>query len=126
MFGFDVATLVALSLGGYIVGTWLYKKDEQIEDRREAAQKVAGVLRSKGLTITPQVLEAYSRGDYSAVAKAVKEAATVLLNPAAADAEFEGIFEKMLASKLIDPEQRAKLQSRIVDTTKVVKTSVSA
>lgn len=126
MFGFDVATLVALGLGGYIVGTWLYKKDEQIEDRRGDALKVAAVLREQGLTVAPIALEKYAVGDYSGLAKHLRDAAVVLTNPAAARAETDAIFNKMLGSRLANPAERAKLAAAIADATKAVKPAPAA
>lgn len=126
MFGLDYSTLALLAVGGYFVGQWLFKKDTQVEDRRRAAIEVAGILQANGLNIAAEALREYAIGDYSGVAASLKQAATILTNPAAAAAEFDGVFDKMLQAKLADPEQRAKLQGKIADVTKTVKPAPAA
>lgn len=125
MFGLDYSTLALLGVVGYFAGQYLFKKDTQVEERRRNAIQVAGILKANGLNIAADALVGYAVGDYSGVAASLKDAATILTNPAAAAAEFDGVFEKMLNAKLVNPEARAKLQATIADATKTVKPSVS-
>lgn len=125
MFGLDYSTLALLAVGGYFVGQFLFKKDTKIEERRRAALDVVGVLQANGLNVAAEALKDYVVGDYSGALGSLKKAAVVLTNPAAATAEFDGVFEKMLTSKLADPEARSKLVARINDANKTVKPAAS-
>lgn len=123
MFGIDLGWAVAVVLGGIVAGKWLKKTDDKIEERRDMALQVADVLKEKGLSTTPELLRAYATGNYSKIFKALKTAAVTLTNPAAAAAEFDGIFEKMLVAKIADGTAKAELTARLTDkvVTAVVK-----
>jgi hypothetical protein len=92
---------------GYVGGRFLYQKDTEREERRRAAFLTAASMREKGLNVMGDFLMDYAVGDYSGMAKKLKNAAVTLSNPAAAEAEFATIFEKMLKSKT--PAELAKL-----------------
>ena len=79
------------------------------------ALQVADVLKEKGLSTTPELLRAYATGNYSKIFKALKTAAVTLTNPAAASAEFDGIFEKMLTAKMAEPNAKAELTARLTE-----------
>jgi len=62
----DLTTL--LMIGGVLVlgwalGKYLFRKDEEIEDRRRQAFKLATKLSEYGLTRIPDVLGCYAVGD---------------------------------------------------------------
>lgn len=115
MFGIDLGWVIAAVLGGIAAGRWVKKTDDKIEERRDMALQVADVLKEKGLETAPTLLRKYATGNYSEIAKALKTAAVTLTNPAAAAAEFDGIFEKMLVAKLADPTAKAELASRLTE-----------
>jgi len=115
MFGIDLGWAIAAVLGGIAAGRWIKKTDDKVEERRDMALQVADVLKEKGLSTTPDLLRSYATGNYSKIFKALKTAAVTLTNPAAASAEFEGIFEKMLVAKLADPTAKQELTARLTE-----------
>lgn len=98
---------------GYVGGRFLYKKDTEKEERRRAAFKAAAGLQAQGLTVLPAFLEDYAVGDYSGMAKKLRDAASVLSNPAASQAEFANVFNKLLQAKLNDPAELAKIAEAV-------------
>ena len=96
MFGFDSNLLgaVVLSIAGFTVARFLFRRDTAREDRRRAAGRVAGYLRSQGLQHLPEVLEDYSVGDYSGMAKSITKVAALLNDPEAA----KSIFSQVVAN----------------------------
>jgi hypothetical protein len=73
-----LVTYVLIGLVAVVAGRFLYKKDTEKEDRRRAAIRMSGVYRTAGLTHTAEFLEAYAVGDYSRMAKKLKQAAALL------------------------------------------------
>lgn len=112
MVGYILIVVGVVALG-VVAGRWLFTKDTEVEDRRRAANRTAGILREKGLELIPSFLEDYGVGDYSGMAKKMKDAAVLLSNPASVDAEFEKVWEKLLAKKLSSPEELAKVEASI-------------
>jgi hypothetical protein len=94
---------------GYVAGRWLYQKDTEMEKRRRAAFRISSQLRSQGLTVVPDFLEDYAVGDYSTMAHKLQEAAVVLFNDSALNAEFENVWQTLLQGKLNDPAELQKL-----------------
>src|SRR5690349_4351163 len=119
MFGISIAWVLVAILGGIVAGRLVKRVDDKIEERRAHALEVSRVLAKQGLTVLPPVLEAYATGNYSEVLKALRKARITLDNPAAAAAEFEGIFNKMLETKLANGDVRAALLQRIQGDAKV-------
>lgn len=109
---------VGVTALGYVGGRWLYQKDSEREERRRAAFLTAASMREKGLNIMADFLMDYAVGDYGGMAKKLKDAAVTLSNPAAAEAQFAVVFQKMLQAKLGNPAELAKLaeavQSKVV------------
>jgi hypothetical protein len=98
----------------YIAVHFLYKADTATEGKRRSANKVAGLLRAKGLKLLPEILEDYGVGDYSGVGIKIHKAALILTHdPDAVNKEFEEVFERALAIKLADPKTRQTLLTRI-------------
>ena len=93
----------------YVGGKYAFGKDTEREDRRRAAFKVAASLQEKGMGVLPAFLEDYAVGDYSSMAKKLKDAAVTFSNPAAVEAEFASVFAKILQAKLNDPTELAKI-----------------
>jgi hypothetical protein len=98
---------------GYVGGRWLYQKDTEKEERRRAAFKAAAGLQNQGLNVAADFLVDYAVGDYSGMAKKLKDVAVVLSNPAAAQAEFANVFSKILQAKLNDPVELAKIAEAV-------------
>jgi hypothetical protein len=124
-----ILEIVLVSLVGcalaYWVGTFLFKKDTEKEDRRRAANQTAGVLRALGLKKTPEFLEDYGVGDYSGMANKIKELAKLFLTGQdALVAEFGQVFESVLDAKLKTETGRAYIAAKLEDATKVTDASV--
>jgi hypothetical protein len=109
----------------YYLGTFLFKKDTEKENRRRGAAKLAGVLRAQGLRKTPQFLEDYAVGDYSGMAETIKELVKLFVNDGsdAVVAEFSQVFESVLAAKLGTETGRAYVAAKLEDATKVTDAS---
>lgn len=97
----------------YVGGKYLIKGDNRVEQRRLDALKVGAELRKMGMNTVPVALEHYAVGDYSGLAAFLQSLAATMTNTDAARAEFEGIFDKMLLTKLNDPQSREALMKRI-------------
>jgi hypothetical protein len=108
--------VVAAVAVGYIVAQFLFKKDTEIEDRRRGAARLAGVLSSLGLKKTPEFLIDYSVGDYSGMGNKVRRLAELFLSgPDAVVAEFEQVFDGVLAAKLKTEAGRAFVAAKLAD-----------
>jgi hypothetical protein len=110
----NLLIIVGVSVAAAFAGRWLYQKDTEVEDRRRAALKTAEALRGKGLTSVSAFFEDYAVGDYSGMAKKLKDTAITLANSASLQGEFAVVFEKLLAEKLADPAEAAKLADKAV------------
>lgn len=113
-----LVSLVAC-VAAYYVGSFLFKKDTEIENRRRAASQLAGVLRSLGLKKTPLFLEDYAVGDYSGMAQKIKETVKLFLDGQdAVVAEFSQVFDSVLAAKLSTETGRAYIAAKLEDASK--------
>ena len=120
-----IVGLVILSC--FLLGKVLFKKDEQIEDRRRSAAQLAGVLQRFGLKRLPMVLIDYSVGDYSGMSKRI--ASFIELFGEGEEAvikEFNEVFERVLENKLNNPESRAYIQARLNETRPAASASIAA
>ena len=100
---------VGVVVAMYFAGRFIYQQDTEVEKRRRSAFRISGQLRAKGLVVVPDFLEDYAVGDYSTMAHKLHEAAVVLFNDSALEAEFESVWDVLLQGKLNDPEQLQKL-----------------
>lgn len=104
---------------GYSVAKWLFAKDEEVEDRRRAAAKLASILSGLGLTKTPEFLIDYSVGDYSGMTVRLKNLVDLFLNgEEAVTAEFAKVFDNVLAAKLKTEAGRAFIAAKLSDAAK--------
>ncbi len=108
----EILKIIAAVFAGFFGFKFLVKTDTKIEKRRRGAAELAGRYREMGLVTIANLLLDYSMGDYTGMAGKVygfygyaKENGL--------NAEFEAVYEKMLAAKLQDPEERAKLKERV-------------
>lgn len=106
--------LVALGIAAVYGGKFFFKFDKAVEARRRAAGQVAGILRAKGLSVLPAILEDYGVGDYVGVAEKMEKAAVVFTHdPQNIEKEFEDVFRNVLIAKLADPAAKAALISEL-------------
>lgn len=113
----EIVLLAALALVvSYGVVRWLFAKDTEIEDRRRAAAKLAGILSNLGLKRTPEFLIDYSVGDYSGMAHRIAELTRLFLDGEDAVAsEFTRVFESVLTAKLKTEAGRAYVAAKLAD-----------
>lgn len=84
MFGFEmweIACLVGFVVGCVLLVRFLFKKDDEIEDRRRHAINAAGELRKIHDDQLAVILEDYAIGDYSGIAKNVADIVRKLMAP---------------------------------------------
>ena len=108
----ETLKIVAAAVAGYFGSKFLVKTDTKVEKRRRGAAELAGRYREMGLNTAADLLLDYSVGDYSGMARKVY-AVYGHAKENGLDAEFETVYEKMLVSKLQDPDERAKLKERV-------------
>lgn len=117
--GSQVAVLVLVAIIGWLGAKWLFQKDTEVEDRRRGAAKLAGALQAYGLTKIPDFLVAYSVGDYSGMAMKIKALAEMFMQgEAGVIAEFDQVFDKVLAEKLKSEAGRAFIAAKLADVVK--------
>jgi len=110
----SVAALVVVV--GYLAAEWALKVDTKVEDRRRAANRLAGVMRSLGLRQTPKFLEDYGVGDYSGMGDEIIRLVELFASgEEAVVAEFEKVFERCLDAKLATEEGRAYLGAKLTE-----------
>lgn len=120
-----LAVVVLLATGGFVIGKWAFKKDTEIEDRRRAAAKLAGVLAKYGLIKTPEFLIDYSVGDYSGMTQKLKALVELFLNgEEAVVKEFEQVFDNVLVARLKSEAGRALIAAKLADSAKSTDPSV--
>jgi hypothetical protein len=107
---------VLAAIAGYGLIRLYYKLDERREDRRRAASRLASVLAKMGLKRIPEILIAYSVGDYSGMVQQITECVRLFLSGEAAVLdEFDEVFERVLAAKLKTESGRALLAVKLSD-----------
>lgn len=122
-----LAVVVLLAVAGFVVGKWAFGKDTEVEDRRRAAAKLAGVLSKYGLVKTPDFLIDYSVGDYSGMGQKLKALVDLFLNgEEAVVKEFEQVFDNVLVAKLKSEAGRALIAAKLADSVKSTDPSVVA
>jgi len=123
-------TLVILGLicvVGFLGSKWLFKKDTEIENRRRGAAKLAASLKAYGLEKIPDFLIDYSVGDYSGMAMKIQQLAEMFIaGEAVVIAEFDAVYERVLAEKLKVEAGRALVASKLADAKKAADPSVVA
>jgi hypothetical protein len=121
-------TLLAIGfvgLASYVIGKWLFTKDQEIEDRRRAAAVLAGKLREMGLVQTPEFLTDYSVGDYSGMATKLKKLADLFMHgEAGVLTEFKNVAGRVIDAQLRTEEGRALLAAKLADAVKATDPSV--
>lgn len=111
---------VLIPLVCYLLTKFLFKKDTEIENRRRAAAKLASTLKEQGLRRVPDFLIDYSVGDYSGMFHHMQTLAELFMSgEAAVVEEFQGVFARVLETKLRNPESRAYLAARLAEAAPV-------
>jgi hypothetical protein len=117
-----VLLCLVLAVLGVALAKWLYKKDEQIEDRRRAAARLAATLKSIGLNHTPEFLISYSVGDYSDMGVKLKQLVDLFLDgEEAVLREFGKVFKSCLEAKLKSKDGIAEIEAKLAEAKAVPK-----
>lgn len=120
-----IAICVLTVAVGFLAAKWLLQKDEETEQRRRGAAKLAAVLTSLGLKRIPDFLTDYSVGDYSGMAHKIGELSRLFLEgEEAVVKEFEAVFERVLDVRLRTEAGRALIAAKLADTVRVSDPSV--
>jgi len=120
-----IAIVVVVTVSGYKLGTLVYKKDTKIEDAKRNLIKLARILAGMGLVKTPELLEDIVVSDVSGVVHKVKEVVELFLSSEdAVIAEFEKVFDNVLAAKLKSEAGRALIAAKLADAAKTTDVSV--
>ena len=110
----ELYLLAAIALAAYFGVRWLIQKDTEVEARRQNAIALSQALAAQGFVRMPKLLSAYAVGDYSGIGHELKELHDLAKGgPKAVLVELDGVFEKVLASKLSDPETANALKKRV-------------
>lgn len=110
-----LSAAVAL-LAGREVGKWLFGTNEELMEKKRAAQKLAGILRDNGLRLLPALLEDFAVGDVQDMVEKIHDVCKIV--DAGSDAivkELEQTYESVLAKKLAMPEGLAYIKARIAE-----------
>lgn len=99
MLSYNVLAGLCVLMASIGVGVFLFKKDTEKENRRKTASKLAGLFRAKGLKYIPELLEDYSVGDYSGMAKIIDHAGLALADPADAERIFDQMVDNVIAAR---------------------------
>lgn len=110
----SIALLIVCPILAFFVAKWLFTKDQEMEARRLAAGKLAGTLQKYGLKRLPALLQCYSIGDYSGMAKQIQSFAELLATDEKhITSEFDDVFSNVLDTKLATPEGKALITAKL-------------
>lgn len=99
----------------YGISKLFYKTDKHVEKRRRAAIDLSAGLKAKGMTWVPDLLVDYAVGDYESVGMKLGHLAADIHNDPSLKAEFDKVFQKLLATKFQDPDAKAELEGILED-----------
>ena len=103
-------------LVGRDLGKWLFGANEELLQKKRAAQKLASVLRDNGLKLLPSLLDDFAVGDVNDMVEKIHDVAKLI--DAGSDAivkELEATYENVLAKKLATPEGLAYIKAKIAE-----------
>src|SRR5688572_23977966 len=102
--------LIAIAaVGIYFGAKFLFKKDENVEDRRRQAIKLAGECKTCGLDFLSPVLEDYAVGDYSGILHRLRTLSEDVRSDSQRQALLDRVFETQLAARMKTPEARQQI-----------------
>lgn len=90
-----------------------FKKNKKLADKKRAAIKLAADLRGRGLTLVPDFLDSFAVGDVGEMIEDIEKVVLLLENSTAMDAEFDTVFNNVIAAKVADPAMKAALIAQI-------------
>lgn len=110
---------VVLGIGVFLllvlVGSFLFRKDTEIEQRRLRARKVSDICKEWGWSDLASVLDAYVVGDYSGIADQVKMYFDQLTDPTKAAAFFVSASKRHLDAAMKREESRDAILKAVAE-----------
>lgn len=97
----------------FLVSKLFFKVDKSVEARRRQAITLSSTLASNGMTWVPALLVDYAVGDYESVGVKLGHLAITIEKDPTLKAEFDTVFQKLLASKFQDPTAKTDLETML-------------
>lgn len=98
----------------FLVGKWLFKKDDKWERIAESLLDLSAALQEYGLVDIPRALRLVAIKDFSGAWEIVKYYLQLLKrDPTAVIGEFDKVFERVLAVKLAKRESAVALKAQV-------------
>jgi len=109
-----ILAVVVAVLVGREVGKWLFGENTKLQQKKRAAQVLAGKLRASGLQRIPSFLEALALGDLQAMFEQLHDLAKLVESGSdAIEKELATVYERVLKAKLASPEGLAFIKAQI-------------
>ncbi len=111
-----ILAVVVAVLVGREVGKWLFGQNAKLQQKKRAAQVLAGKLRAAGLKWIPALLEDFAVGDVQDMVEKIHDLAKLVeAGSDAIEKELETTYENVLARKLATPEGLALIKAKIAE-----------
>jgi len=109
-----ILAIVVAVLVGREVGKWLFGQNAKLQQKKRAAQVLAGKLRTAGLKWIPDLLEAFALGDAQQMVEKIHDLHKLVeAGSDAIEKELSQTYENVLAKKLATPEGLALMKAKI-------------
>lgn len=109
-----VLAVCLIGLLSYTLAKFAFIKDDQRETRHKHYIQVSQFLTEYGLKMIPAILVDLAVGDYSGAYEQIKFFVKLLeRDPKSVAAEFDKVFERVLAVKLTSPESLSHIKALI-------------
>jgi hypothetical protein len=99
----------------FLVAKVFFKVDKDVEARRRKAIDLSAALKANGMSWVPDLLIDYAVGDYESVGLKLGHVAVDIAKDPNLKAEFDTVFQKLLASKFQDADAKAQLEKMLED-----------
>jgi len=111
-----ILAVVVAVLVGREVGKWLFGQNAKLQQKKRAAQVLAGKLRAAGLKWIPALLEDFAVGDVQDMVEKIHDLAKLVeAGSDAIEKELETTYENVLARTLATPEGLALIKAKIAE-----------
>lgn len=97
----------------FVVAKIFFKVDKDVEARRRKAIDLSAALKANGMSWVPDLLIDYAVGDYESVGIKLGHVAVDIAKDPNLKAEFDTVFQKLLASKFQDDASKTQLENML-------------
>lgn len=111
-----IAIIVLAAIVTVLLISWLFKKDDAIEERRKNMMKLYARLQELGLERLAGFAQAYIVGDYSSLYREMHALLHDIMDPVKADQLLAKSFFIQLERRWADPIERLRIQAIINQT----------